>query len=156
MTRGIVVRDATNTPRTITSIQVRDGTNTPRDISEVWVRSSNNTPLLVFSTAPAFSASASPSSVGGAAGGTGSAQTGITTVTPSGGTPPYTYAWALDFATPELFALPFADSPTSAASSFTQTSMGPSDSVTAQFTCTVTDDDSNTATASVFANFFGT
>lgn len=132
-----IVRDGTNTPRTISAIQVRDATNTPRDISQMWVRDSNNTPRMVFSIAPPMAAVASPSSVSGTTFGTGTAATNNTTVTPSGGTPPYTYAWQL--VSYDAPVAPTASSPNGAVTSFVQTGMGMGDSYAAIFQCVVTD-----------------
>jgi hypothetical protein len=144
MTRGLIIRDGTNTPRTITEIQVRDGTNTPRDISEIRVRDSNNVSRIVFSLAPDLSASAAPETVYGAAS-LSTITTGSTTVTPVGGTPPYSHAWSLD--TFDGPVAPTANSPTSATTTFTQTSVAPGDSYYASWIDTVTDDDGATATA---------
>lgn len=133
----IIVRDGTNTPRTITSIQVRDATNTPRDISQMWVRDSNNVSRLVFSLAPPMGASASPGTVVGFTFGTGTATTDPATCTPSGGVPPYSYLWeVVSYDGP---VSPFANSAASATSSFTQTGIGIGESYSATFRCRVTD-----------------
>lgn len=144
MTRGLIIRDGTNTPRTITEIQVRDGTNTPRDISEIRVRDSNNVSRIVFSLASDLSASASPETVYGAAS-LSTVTTGSTTVAAVGGTAPYTYAWSLD--TFDGPVAPTADSPTSATTTFTQTSIAPGDSYSATWSFLVTDDDGATTGA---------
>lgn len=146
MSRGIVVRDGTNTPRTITAIQVRDGTNTPREISEIRVRDSNNVSRVVFSLTSDLAASASPTTVFGEAN-LGTVTTSSTTVTVTGGTPPYTHEWVLD--TYDGPVPPTANSPTSATTTFTQTSVGFGDSYTALWVDNVTDDDGNTTTALV-------
>jgi hypothetical protein len=133
----LTIRDGTNTPRVIAAIQMRDGTNTPRDLTELWVRDSNNVPRLIWSLAPPMSAVAAPATVSGNTFGTGTATTDATTVTPSGGTPPYTYAWqtvSYDNPTP-----PDVDSPSSAATTFNQTGIGPGESYSAVFRCLVTD-----------------
>ena len=145
----VIIRDETNTPRTITAIQVRDGTNTPRTISEVRVRDSNNVSRIVFSLTPSMSASASPTTVFGTTLGTGTATTDSTTVTPSGGVAPYNYLWtrtSYDGPVP-----PGANSPNSATTTFTQTSIGIGTSYSATFRCTVTDDNGSTAHADVSA-----
>lgn len=137
MTYGFIVRDGTNAPRTITAIQVRDETNTPRDISQMWVRDSNNTPRMVFSLAPPMSASASPSTVSGFTAGTGTATTDAATCTPSGGTPPYSYAWQIvSYDGP---VTPTALSPTNSSSTFRQTSIGIGENYSASVRCQVTD-----------------
>jgi len=140
-----IIRDATNTARTITAVQVRDATNTPRTISEIWVRDSNNVPRLVFSIAPPMTASASPETVFGFSNGSGVATTDATTVTPSGGTAPYTYSWTVlsfDNATP-----PTADTPNAATTTFTQTGIGIGESYSATWQCEVTDSSPSPYTA---------
>lgn len=148
MSYGLLVRDGGNVQRTISDVAVRDGGNVLRDLSEIRVRDSNNTLRLVWSLAPPMAASASPETVYGSTLGTGTATTNSTTVTPSGGTPPYTYAWTL-LSRDNLSADPTANSPTAATTTFTQTSIGIGESYSATWRCTVTDDDANTATADV-------
>jgi hypothetical protein len=148
VTRGIIVRDGTNTARTITEIQVRDGTNTARDISEIRVRDSNNVSRIVFSLAPDLSASASPETVYGAAS-LSTVTTGATVVTPVGGTAPYTYAWSLE--TYDGPVAPVANSPTSNTTTFTQSSIAPGDSYSATWNCAVTDDDGVTVGAAAYS-----
>lgn len=133
----LVIRDGANTPRTITEIQMRDGANTPRDLVELWVRDSNNVPRLIWSIAPPMSATATPAPVFGSTLGTGVATTDPTTATPTGGTPPYSYAWQLvsyDAGVP-----PTADSSNSATTTFTQTGIVVGDGLSATFRCLVTD-----------------
>lgn len=140
-----IIRDSAGTARTITAIQVRDASNTPQDISELWVRDSNNVPRLVFSVAPPMTAAAAPSTVSGFTLGTGLATTGNTTVTPTGGTAPYSYAWSLisyDNSTP-----PTAGSPTAATTNFTQTNIGIGQDFSATWRCTVTDSSPSPYTA---------
>jgi len=146
-----IIRDATNTPRTITAIQVRDATNTVRAISEMWVRDSNNVSRLVFSLAPPMTASAFPETVGGFTLGTGVATTSDTVVTPSGGTAPYSYAWTL--LTYDNAAPPTATAPTSATCGFTQTGIGIGEDYSATWRCTVTDSSPSpyTATTDILA-----
>jgi len=149
-----IIRDATNTARTITAVQVRDATNTPRTISEIWARDSNNVSRLVFSIASPMTASASPETVFGFSGGSGLATTDSTTVTPSGGTAPYSYAWTLltfDNATP-----PSADLPTAATTTFTQTGIGPSENYSATWQCEVTDSSPSPYTALAYVSSFWT
>lgn len=146
----LVIRDATNTPRTITAIQVRDGDNIARDITELWARDTNNVPRLIFSTGPALSASAAPEAVGGVSYGDGIVTTNATTVTATGGVAPYTYLWTVVSWT-NLNGPPTANSSTSATTTFTQTAVAEDDS--AVFRCTVTDDASTTVTVDVSAFF---
>ncbi|MBB6424933.1 hypothetical protein HDC35_000630 [Sphingopyxis sp. JAI128] len=69
--------------------------------------------------------------------GTGTAITDSTTCTPSGGTPPYSYAW--EVVTYDGPVTPTAVSPTSATTGFRQTSIGISAYYVATFRCLVTD-----------------
>lgn len=138
MTFGIIVRDGANVPRAISGIQVRDGTNTPRDIVEGWVRASNNALKLVFALAPPMTLDIAPDEAPGFTNGSGTATTLLATATPTGGMAPYNYAWTLISHTHPSVA-PFATAPTSAATRFTQTAIGPGESYSAVFRCTVTD-----------------
>lgn len=133
----MIVRDGTNTPRTITAIQVRDGTNTQRDLTEIRVRDSNNVSRLVWSIAPPMSAVAAPGTLSGFTLGTGTATTDAATCTPSGGTPPYSYAWQITSYDGPV--TPTATTPTAASSTFTQTSIGIGESYSASVRCQVTD-----------------
>lgn len=148
----IIIRDETNTPRTVTEIIVRDETNTPRTISEIWVRDTTNTPRLVFSTASTLAAVASDYNVFGYESGTGTAISNSTTITPSGGTAPYTYAWTV--VSYNAGVSPTVNLPTAATTAFTQTSMGPGDYFVAVFRCTVTDAALNTVDVDVNGSFY--
>lgn len=148
----IIVRDDTNTPRTISEIVVRDGDNVSRTISEIWVRDTTNTPRLVFSTASPLSAVASDYNVFGYDSGTGTANSTATTITPSGGTAPYTYAWSLVSYTAGVAPTPSA--PSAATTLFIQTGIGPGDYYVAVFRCTVTDAALNTTTVDINASFY--
>jgi len=94
-----------------------------------------------------FGASASPTSLY-ASTSTSSATTGSTTVTPSGGVSPYTYAWTLlsgDTLT--------VTSPTAASTTFSKTGLAEGDYFFATYRCTVTDSTAGTpltATADVY------
>ncbi len=149
---ALIIRDDTNTPRTVTALVIRDGTNTPRTITELWVRDSSNTPRLVYSTSSPLSAIASDYNVAGNDAGTGTATTNATTITPSGGVAPYTYAWttlSYDGGVP-----PNINAPTSATTTFTQTSIGPGVFIFASFRCTVTDAVLATTTVDINATFY--
>lgn len=149
MSAGLIIRDNANTARTISGLVIRDGTNTPRTISELRVRDSNNVSRIVYTTATPMTASAAPETVAGFSSGGGTATTNETTVTPSGGVGPYTYLWALDLY--DALTPPTCNSPTSATTDFTQTSIPPGESVSASWVCTVTDSQTNTAQATVNA-----
>ncbi len=74
------------------------------------------------------------------------ATTNSVTATPTGGLAPYTYAWV------RLTGTGSANSATSAATTFSA-SVGPGDSLSGDFQCTVTDSAGGTATAAVTAIF---
>ena len=148
----MVIRDGGNVARTVTAMIVRDGTNTPRTITQMWIRDPSNTPRLVYSTSPALSLAASPTSVGGGSFGGSPATTDSTTATPTGGTGPYTYAWTL--ISYSSGTAPTINSATSATTTFIQTGLGPGGYESAVFRCTVTDSLAATAQADVDAFFF--
>jgi hypothetical protein len=156
MTLGIIVRDGTNTPRTITEIFVRDASNTPREITEIWVRDDSNTPRLVFnpSGSATLSVSVSPTAGSGFSFGTGIATTENPNVaTPSGGTAPYTYAWEIVSYT-SLSGPPAINSPTSASTDFTQSGIDPNTTVSAQAQVVVTDDNGAMVTSDPVSLYF--
>lgn len=94
------------------------------------------------SSAPAFSATASPANAikGGT---TSTLTTPPVTTTPAGGTPPYTYAWVLSSQTGTKTVA--AVNPTNATTTFQITGSGPGDTGTCNAVCTVTDSLSDTA-----------
>jgi hypothetical protein len=145
----IIVRDVGSVPRTLTGISARDEGNVLRDVSEIWARDSNGVPRLVFSLGPPLSAAADPETVGGVAYGSGTVNTNPSTATATGGTLPYTYAWAV--ISHSNVTSPTIDLPTAATTSFTQTGVVEDDY--AVFRCTITDDVGATATADVTAFF---
>jgi hypothetical protein len=146
---SVLIRDTGGTQRVITAIQVRDAGGTARTISEVRVRDSNSVSRLVFSLGSALSATADPPAVGGVAYVTGNVTTIATTVTPSGGVSPYTYAWAV--LTHSNVTPPTPGAPTSATTGFFQSGVVTYD--VADFRCTVTDDVGATTTVDVEAIF---
>lgn len=147
----LIMRDASGVPRTITELWVRDASNVLKEITELRVRDTNSVSRIIFSTTSPLSAVASEPIVFGSSFGTGTATTTSTTITPSGGTAPYTYAWSLLMTTGGVN--PTAGGPTSATTNFTQTSLGPGEGVSSEWLCTVTDDDGNTTDVQVTANF---
>lgn len=147
----LFVRDA-SASREITSIFAVDGASVSREISEIRVRDTNSVSRVVFSTSAAFTASASPETVFGYDLGTGTATSNSTTVTPSGGTAPYTYLWTVADYTGGV--APEPDFPTLATTSFTQTGLSPETYTFATFVCTVTDDDGATTEVNVPASFY--
>lgn len=153
MAARIRIRDAGGTLRTVAQLRMRDAAGTLRTITRVRVRDQNNVLRIVYDPAGAssLSASASPSIVHGTSMGSGTVSTNNTTVTPTGGTAPYTYAWTvIEY---DNGVSPTIAGPTSATTGFTQTSVGPGEFYSATFRCTVTDAATNTATADVQAGF---
>jgi hypothetical protein len=155
MSAGFQVRDA-SADRTITGFQARDASNADRTITQGRVIGPDGVDRVFWdpSGSTAFTATASPSHVAGSSSGTGTATTAGTTVTATGGTPPYSYAWACVDHTNST--APVANDPASNATAFTQTNLGPGEFASADFTCTVTDSatPSNTAVATATAGFF--
>lgn len=151
---ALVIRDGGNVARTITALLIRDGGNVQRTITELWIRDRDNVPRLVFnpSGSATLTAEAAPTFISAISSGTGTATTDATTVTPSGGTAPYTYAWT-EVSHSSVSAAPTIDSPTAATTTFTQTSLGYGESEIATFRCTVTDSLSATTTVDVNATF---
>jgi hypothetical protein len=155
----IRIRDSGNTLRTIdgtgsTRIRMRDAGNTLRTITRIRMRDASNVLRTVYDTSggTAFAASASPTFAFGSTSGSGSATTYATTVTASGGTAPYTYAWSL-IAHDHPTAIPTINSPTSATTTFTQTNMHKDAIYTATFRCTVQDSAAHSTTVDVEAQF---
>lgn len=151
MVARVRLRDATSTLRTITRIRARDASNTLRTITRIRARDANNVLRVVYDTtgASSFSLSASRLTVGGK--GNGVATTVSTTITPTGGTAPYTHAWTLITSTNGTD--PTANSPAAATTTFTQTNIAADDADTATFRDTVTDSASNTATIDIACTF---
>lgn len=93
-----------------------------------------------------LSATASPASVQGGRVGSGNVTTAQTTVTPTGGQPPYTYAWTRTLGAGNI------TTPTSSATRFTQL-LDNGQELTGTFRCTVTDNLGASVTADVSATF---
>lgn len=150
MTAGLIIRDGTNTPRTVTELIIQDATDTARTITELWMRDASNTPRLIYSTTAALSVAVNNNPVSGVTSGTGTAVSNSTTATPTGGTAPYTYAWTL-ISHNHPTTPPTIGSPAAAATTFTQSGIGSGASYAATFRCTVTDANGNTASTDVSA-----
>ena len=156
MALGIIPRDASNVARTNTAMVVRDGTNTQRTISEGWARDTNNVARLFYnpSGSATLSVTVSPEGASGFSAGTGTATTDVPVVaTPTGGTAPYTYGWTILSYT-SLAGPPTADSPTSNSTTFTQTGIDPSTTVSAEVAADVEDDNGITAQSDPFTVYF--
>lgn len=139
-----MVRDASGDLRTVKSLRVRDASNVLRSVSAVRVRDADNV-LRDLASVGGMTVTPSGEYIGGY--GNSHAPIIISTVTVSvtvaGGTAPYSYLWTADFGSIE------AINPTSAATPFRSTSsVGPGDSASDVFICTVTDAHGNTAASS--------
>lgn len=142
----ISVLGADDAAHEVVGLAIIDAGGMSQEVARIVVRDTNNVSQTVFSLVAPLSAVAIPSTVFGSSVGSGTATTSTTTATPTGGVAPYTYSWALD--TLDGPTPPFANSPASAGTTFTQTSMLPGDSYSATWICTVTDSDGTTAQAS--------
>jgi len=148
---AFLILDGTPTDRTVTAMKVIDGGAVDRTITQMRVIDANGTDRLVYSTSAALSAANAPSPATGGTLGTGTAISATVTCTPTGGTGPYTYAWTRISYTSAT--APTINSAATAATGFTQTGLGPAESESAVFRCTVTDSLAATATADVTVTF---
>jgi hypothetical protein len=151
MTLGITIRDAAATPRTLSAILMRDDANDQQALVSGYDRSVANVSELVFNPDGSLSLAVTiaPNTVAGFSSGTGTATSDEAVATATGGTAPYTYAWTL-VASPNPC---IANFPALGTTDFTMTGMGTGDSYIASWLVTVTDANSNTATASIDAIF---
>lgn len=145
------IRDNSNTQRTVVELWMRDTGNTPREVQELWARDATNTPRMIYSTAPPMSASITPSLVFGVTLGTGTVDTDAATMSASGGTAPYTYAWTITAYTSAVS--PSVLNPTSASTAFRQTSLGIGAAESADIQCVATDANGFTVSATCQAFF---
>ena len=146
-TPRIRLRDTGGTLRTLTRIRMRDAGGTLRTITRIRMRDQNNVLRTVYdpSGASTLTATANRDFVVGS-GTTAALTTDPVTVTATGGTAPYTYAWT-ELSHDHPTTAPAINSPTAATTDFTQTNIGPGESYSAQFRCTVTDSASPANTA---------
>ncbi len=116
-------------------------------VQSAWVKVSGTWEQVYV----AFTASVDDATPSGSASGaspTGFVTSDVATVTPSGGTAPYTYAWAQGPGAQDPVDGPMnAVAATSAATAFNDTVTAPN--AQEEWTCTVTDDDSNETTVTV-------
>lgn len=152
---GFTVRDASNTPRTITGWLIRDAANVQQTVTAGYDRATGNASELFYNPAGDLTLSVSLNAdfVAGFSAGTGNATTTEAIATASGGTAPYTYAWTLT-AVPDNPTV--ANFPTLATTDFTMSSMPPANTYVTFWQITVTDALSNTATAPIQAIFSDT
>lgn len=146
------IRDAAGASHVVDGVFFRDADGDLQTIDAIRVRDTGGVSRLIYSTAPDLTLICAPDNVIGGTFGSGTATTDESVATPTGGTAPYTYAWTLISYTAGV--PPTIDSPSADTTTFTQTGIGPGDGFFAVFRCTVTDDDSNTATADVGATFY--
>lgn len=150
---AITVRDALGVTRSITGMKVLDGTLL-RSVFRVKVVDTDGTTIRTVATfSPPMTAAASPVSVSGTADSASPVPvtTNAVTVTPSGGTGPYTYAHSV-LSYLGGGTLSFSNA-ASATTTVTLTSVPPGDSEIATLRCTVTDAFGQTATADYDATF---
>lgn len=154
MSIAFIIRDGTNTPRTVSALLMRDGSNVQQTVAAGFDRSVANVSELFFNPSGSLTLSvdAAPATVSGTTHGSGTVTTSTSTATVTGGTAPFTYAWNLvgyTSGTP-----PTATAPTNDVTAFTQTSLDPDTVETGTWTCTVTDSDGNTATSGEVTSIF--
>jgi len=149
----VKLRDASGTLRAVTRIRGRDSGGTLRTVTRVRARDANNVLRIVYDPAGASSLAATASDFypHGTTLGTGTATTNATTVTPTGGTGPYTYAWVLLDRTAPV--APTASAPTAPTTTFTQTGLAVGEFETSEWQCTVTDSLLATTSLSITASF---
>jgi hypothetical protein len=150
------MRDSGGTLRTMTQIRLRDAGNTLRTVSRIRMRDAGNVLRVVYdpSGTSSFSASASPAYVSGY--GKINATTASTTVTPAGGTAPYSHLWSV--VSYSNATSPTITSGTSATTTFHQTNMSLGGDSVAVFKDTITDSavPPNVTTVNVNAYFIET
>lgn len=132
MVAQVRFRDATGTLRTLARIRMRDAANTLRTIQRIRIRDASGILRTVWQ---AMTAALSSSTATGTAA-TSLITTGTVTVTPSGGTAPYSYLWE---AAPYNTDGVGITSPTAATTSFRRNGCISGDSYIGDFFCTVTD-----------------
>lgn len=127
----ISVRNVSNVTKAVSAGRVRDAANVSRSLASVGGVTALATPSEVFGYGNSHGAIR--------------ISTTTATVTPNGGTPPYTYLWQPDFGTWEAVA------PSSQTTAFRSDAVGPGDSSNDNFTCTVTDANGNVAVSNIVA-----
>lgn len=155
MAAGIKVIDLTSVDRALTAFRVIDPNGSDRAMTQINVIDAGGVDRIVWGPASAtLAVTATPLSVSGSCKGTGHATSGSTTASASGGTPPYTYSWAVT--TYENVTAPTVTAPASATTNFTQTDIGYREDYTATFTVTARDSVAATATVVVSAHWSDT
>jgi len=140
-------KDNGGVDRAISEILFKDNAGVDREISTALFG-----PKVIFSTAPDLTVVVNPETVGGDAGKTGHATTDTATAVPTGGTAPYTYLWSLEDVLGGSITI---DSPTTAATTFSASTVADGDFWTATGRCTVTDADAFSASGTCSVTFYG-
>lgn len=133
---SLKILDATGALRTIKRLSIKDQTGAVRVLKKLNIKDAGGVLRPVFS---GVTVGVSPSFItGGDTSGSpiDITTTGSTTATPTGGVPPYTYAWAItDASTPNWYV----NAPGSATTAATCQFVVPGGFETANIHCTVTD-----------------
>lgn len=130
------VRDAGNVLVEIGASFIRDPSNVLVEVSEEAIRDVSGVHTY-FAPGGPFTVDVTPDSFGGRLSpGPGAVTTSEVVATPTGGTAPYSYLWTRTDADPSVWQIL---SPTAAATQFRAEGVGPEDTLTATFKCTVTD-----------------
>ena len=142
---AIKTKDAGGVLQTITGAKIRDGA-TLRQLRAIKVWDGTVMRTVAQFVSP-LTAAISPSSVY-ISGFASTLTTGSVSAVPSGGLAPYTYVWTRTSGTAT------ANTPTLAATTFTETGMFADEFRTNTFTCTITDSSDQTAIVSGFLASF--
>jgi hypothetical protein len=124
--------DGGGTTRFVKKLFVIDSGSVARQIIKGWVIDSGGTARLVYSGQVV--ANASPSTEHASGFGPTTVTTGVTTVTATGGVPPYTFAWVWQSGGVGITIT----SPSTASTAFSA-HINPGDTLSGQAQCTVTD-----------------
>lgn len=130
--------------RRLGRFRYRDADNVTQEARRVWFRDADNVTRLAWAKPSPMTAAASPAVVNGAQGANFATlvATTTTTVTVTGGTAPYSYAWE-QASGGLMWAIVTANG---ASTRFEANGLTPGQTEVATFICTVTDRDGNEAT----------
>jgi hypothetical protein len=144
MAAQLRIRDAGGVLRTISRVRMRDAGGTLRTIQQIRMRDAGGTLRTVFSYISLSLNLTYISAVNSGASASGTTTSSVITGTVSGGTGPFTYAWARVSGDTQITA----GSPTAAATTFSATCYDAVEFSTV-FRLTVTDANGATATADI-------